>query len=194
SHRTTAKKISRLTTTCQVPEEKKSWTPPKVLEITARFFRSSIQQETQVRRSPRGRRSRKRRRSACRQRSPSYALILGQIGQEVKGSGDEHRATGRPGTAKGFGRVIDGLDLGEVAPGALGQIGCGEGSRAARTGRDEAVAEGGEPCQHPFDVLVGEDRGDQCVAGAREACEDVADAGEVVGAVPDLERVVGDAV
>src|SRR2546423_4909873 len=103
--------------TCQVPEEKKSWTPPKVLAITGGFFRSSTQQETRARRSPPGRRSRKRRRSACRQRSPSYALILGEIGQQVKGAGDEHRPAGRPCRRQRLGRALDRLDLGEVAAG-----------------------------------------------------------------------------
>src|SRR2546423_2323665 len=103
--------------TCQVPEEKKSWTPPKVLAITGGFFRSSTQQETRARRSPPGRRSRKRRRSACRQRSPSYALILGEIGQQVKGAGDEHRPAGRPCRRQRRSRALDRLDLGEVAAG-----------------------------------------------------------------------------
>src|SRR5947208_5925593 len=98
-----AKKISRLTATCQVPEEKKSWTPPNVLAITGGFFRSSTQRGTRARRSPPARTSRTRRRSACRQRSPSYALILGEIGQEVKGSGDEQRLAPRPGVRERLG-------------------------------------------------------------------------------------------
>src|ERR1041384_5035759 len=105
--------MSRLRTTCQVPEEKKSWTPPNVLAITGGFFRSSTQQETRARRSPPGRRSRTRRRSACRQRSPSYALILGQIGQEVKGARDEDRLAARPGGGGRPGGVLHRLDLNE---------------------------------------------------------------------------------
>src|SRR3954447_20128972 len=108
--------------TCQVPEEKKSWTPPNVLAITGGFFRSSIQRETRARRSPPGRTSRTRRRSACRQRSPSYALILGEIGQEVKGTGDEERHTEAAGVEERPGGMLDRLDLVEVAGGALGEI------------------------------------------------------------------------
>src|SRR5689334_18206423 len=113
--------MSRLRTTCQVPEEKKSWTPPNVLAITGEFFRSSTRQETRPRRSRPGRRSRKRRPSACRQRSPSYALILGQIGQEVKGARDEDRPAARPGVGERLGGILDRLDLGEVGHGPFGQ-------------------------------------------------------------------------
>src|SRR5690348_9312479 len=182
--------MSRLRTTCQVPEEKKSWTPPNVLAITGGFFRSSTQQETRARRSPPGRRSRTRRRSACRQRSPSYALILGQIRQEVKGARDEERLSGDPAPGERLGGGLDRLDLGEIAPGALGQVCRRQRPGAARARGDEAVPERRERGQHALDVLVRQDRRDERVAGARQTGEDVADAGEVVGAVPDLERVV----
>src|SRR4051794_11403263 len=180
--------------TCQVPEEKKSWTPPNVLAITGGFFRSSIQRETRARRSPRGRRSRTRRRSACRQRSPSYALILGEIGEEVKGPGDEHRPAGGPGPDERLGRRLDCLDLGEVARGSFGQVGGRQRPRAARARGDEAVAQGREGRKHAVHVLVGEDRRDDGVVRARQAREDVTYPAEVVGAVPDLERFVVDSL
>src|SRR3954452_23306224 len=97
--------------TCQVPEEKKSWTPPNVLAITGGFFRSGTQRETRARRSPRGRTSRTRERSACRQRSPSYALILGEIGQEVKGAGDQDRSAEGPRARQRLHRILDRLHL-----------------------------------------------------------------------------------
>src|SRR3954469_14488819 len=97
--------------TCQVPEEKKSWTPPKVLAITAGFFRSGTQRETRARRSLPARAPRTRERSACRQRSPSYALILGEIGQEVKGTGDQERHTETAGVGERLAGVLDRLDL-----------------------------------------------------------------------------------
>src|SRR5512133_1377134 len=122
----TRKKKSRFRTTCQVPEEKKSWTPPNVLAITGGFFRSSTQRETRARRSLRARTSRTRKRSACRQRSPSYALILGQIGQQVKGAGDQGRLAEGPRVGERLDRILHGVDLGEVAGGALGQIRRGE--------------------------------------------------------------------
>src|SRR2546423_10984128 len=100
------KKRSRLRMTCQVPEEKKSWTPPNVLAITGGFFRSGTQRETRARRSLPTRAPRTRGRSACRQRSPSYALILGEIGQEVKGAGDEHRLAEAAGTRERPGRIV----------------------------------------------------------------------------------------
>src|SRR5437867_6519347 len=126
--------------TCQVPEEKKSWTPLNVLAITGGFFRSDTQRETRARRSLPARASRTRERSACRQRSPSYALILGQICQEVKGAGDEDRLAEGTGTRQCLGRVLDRLDLVEVARGTLGEVGSGERAGAARPGRDEPVA------------------------------------------------------
>src|SRR5690348_10442444 len=160
--------MSRFRMTCQVPEEKKSWTPPNVLAITGGFFRSSTQRETRARRSPPGRTSRTRRRSACRQRSPSYALILGEIGQEVKGAGNEEGGSGGPAAGKRLHRILDLVHLGEVPLCALGQIGGREGARAAGTGGDEAVPQRRQGRQHPLDVLVGEDRGHDRVAGARE--------------------------
>src|SRR6266536_1989543 len=90
SQKTIRKKSSRFRMTAHVPEAKKSWIPPKVLAtITGEFFRSGTPRETRVRRSPPARAPRTQRRSACRQRSPSYAFILGEIGQEVKGARDE---------------------------------------------------------------------------------------------------------
>src|SRR5919201_3943233 len=184
------KKSSRFLTTSHVPEEKKSWTPPNVLPITGEFFRSSTPPETRAPRSRRERTPRTQRLSACRQRSPSYAFILGQIGQEVKGAGDEERLTEPPGVGERLPRVVDRLDLLEVAPGALGEVGCRQGPRAARRRRDEPIAKGGKGREHPLDVLVGEDRGDEDVTRARQTREHVADAAQVVRAVPDLERIV----
>src|SRR5205814_4991902 len=117
------KKNSRFRMTCQVPEEKKSWTPLNVLAITGGFFRSSTQRETRARRSLPARTPRTRKRSACRQRSPSYALILGEIGQQVKGARDENRLPEAPGMGQGRRRVVDCLHLREVARGPLGQVG-----------------------------------------------------------------------
>src|SRR5207302_9351124 len=118
--------------TCQVPEEKKSWTPLNVLAITGGFFRSDTQRETRARRSLPARAPRTRRRSACRQRSPSYALILGEIGQQVKGAGDEDRLPEAPGMRQGRSRVFDRLHCWEVAGGSLRQVGGRESPGAAR--------------------------------------------------------------
>src|SRR4051794_36533965 len=103
--------------TCQVPEEKKSWTPLNVLAITGGFFRSDTQRETRARRSLPARTPRTRGRSACRQRSPSYALILGEIGQQVKGARDQNRLPEPPGVDERRHRLVDGIHLGEVALG-----------------------------------------------------------------------------
>src|SRR4051795_10680858 len=118
--------MSRFRMTCQVPEEKKSWTPPNVLAITAGFFRSSTQRETRARRSLPTRAPRTRERSACRQRSPSYALILGEIRQQVKGTGDEERLAQAPGVGESLAGRLEGLDLGEEGPGPLGKVGAGQ--------------------------------------------------------------------
>src|SRR5829696_4322090 len=120
----TRKKKRRFRTTSQVPELKKSWMLLKALPtITRGSFRSSTPQETRARRSRRERTPRTRRRSACRQRSPSYALILGQIGQEVKGAGDEERpAEGARLHERGH-RVLHLVDLGEEGSRPLRQVG-----------------------------------------------------------------------
>src|SRR5213082_469588 len=111
--------------TCQVSDAKKSWIPLKVLAITGGFFLLGTRQETRARRSLRARTPRTRRRSACRQRSPSYALILGEIGQEVKGARDENRLPEAPSVGQGGRRVVDRLHVREVARGPLGQVGGG---------------------------------------------------------------------
>src|SRR5215211_4426831 len=110
------KKNSRLRMTSQVPEAKKSWMSLKVLAITGGFFLSSTRQETRARRSLPARPPRTRRRSAFRQRSPSYALILGQICQEVKGAGHEQRIAEDPGHGERLDGVFNRLDLAEVGP------------------------------------------------------------------------------
>ena len=50
--------------------------------------------------------------------------------------------------------------------------------------------EDGEGLEHQLGPLVGQDRADEDVLPAREAGQEVADAGEVVRAVPDLERLL----
>src|SRR5438874_11080939 len=127
--------------TCQVPEEKKAWTPLNVLAITGEFFRSDTQRETRARRSLPARAPRTRRRSACRQRSPSYALILGEIGQEVKGARDQNRLSEPPGVRERRCRLVDRLHVLEVARRPLGQVGGSEGTVAARGCRDEMPPE-----------------------------------------------------
>src|SRR5207237_5831820 len=157
SQKTIRKKKSRLRMTCQVPEEKKSWTPLNVLAITGGFFRSDTQRETRARRSLPARAPRTRRRSACRQRSPSYALILGQIGQQVKGARDEDRLTEPARVREGRGGVTDRLDLGEVAGRPLGEVAGRERAVAARGRGDEVAPECREGRHHPLHVLVGQD-------------------------------------
>src|SRR3954466_9839991 len=99
------KKTTRFRITCQVPEAKKSWIPLKVLAITGGFFLLRTRSETRSRRSRPKRAPRTRRPSPCRQRSPSQALILGEIGQEVKGACHEDRLAEGPGVRGSFGRV-----------------------------------------------------------------------------------------
>src|SRR5919201_590713 len=135
--------------TCQVPEEKKSWTPLNVLAITGRFFRSSSRQETRARRSRPGRTPRSRARSTCRQRSPSYALILGQIGEQVKGAGDEQRLSEGAAAGERLPGIVDCLDLLEVASGPLGQVGGGERPRRGGRGIPPPAGGGGGGLRPP---------------------------------------------
>src|SRR5207249_4403481 len=130
--------------TCHVPEVKKSWMPLKVLAITEGFFLLGTRQETRARRSPPRRRRRRQRRSACRQRSPSYALILGEIGQEVKGPGHQNRPACGSGVCERRGRVLDRLDPSEEGFGSQGQIRCGQGPLVARRGGHQQLPENGE--------------------------------------------------
>src|SRR2546423_11850016 len=129
--------------TCQVPEEKKSWTPLNVLAITGGFFRSDTQRETRARRSLPARTPRTRGRSACRQRSPSYALILGEIGQQVKGARDQDRLPEAPSVRQRRRQAVDGLHCREEARAPLGQVGGRESPAAARRRGDEAASERG---------------------------------------------------
>src|SRR5436190_3828383 len=135
--------------TAHVPEAKKSWIPPKVLAtITGGFFRSGTPRETLIRRSPRARTPRTQRRSACRQLSPSYAFILGQIGQEVKGAGDEEGLAEAAGVRQRLGRILDRLDLAEIRLGPHGQVCAGESPQTARRGGDEPVSQRREGREH----------------------------------------------
>src|SRR5919108_3408416 len=137
----TRKNRSRFRMTSQVPEAKKSWIPLNVLAITAEFFRSDTPRGTRARRSPPARTPRTQGRSACRQRSASYALILGEIGEQVKGARDEHRPTRAEGPRQRLRGLLDGLDVAEVRPGPLGQVGRRQRPLVARRRGHERVAE-----------------------------------------------------
>src|SRR5207253_5383205 len=176
--------------TCQVPEAKKSWIPLKVLAITKGFFLLGTRRETRGRRSLRARTPRTQRRSACRQRSPSYAFILGEIGQEVKGAGNEDRFAEAAGTAERLDRILNRLDQSEVRTRPLGQVRRGERPAVTRGRGDQPLPQGREGREHSVHVLVRQDRGDDDVGRTREAWEHVAQSGQVVSAVPDLEGIV----
>src|SRR5213079_3151958 len=120
--------------------------------------------------------------------SPTFAIVRSHPWRDRPGG------KGGPCRRERLDRVLDGLDLGEVTAGALCEVGRGQRPRAARARRDEAVAERRERGQHALHVLVGEDRGDDGVALARQPGQDIAHAPEVVGAVPDLEGVVAHAL
>src|SRR5881275_1853351 len=127
--------------TCQVPEAKKSWIPLKVLAITGGFFLLGTRRETRGRRSLRARTPRTQGLSACRQRSPSYAFILGEIGQEVKGARDEHRFAQASGNAERLGRILDRLHPAEVGSRPLGQVRRRQSPWIARGRGDQPVSE-----------------------------------------------------
>ena len=118
-------------------------------------------------------------------------FILGQIGQEVEGAGDEERPPERPGSAlaPGPGRRLAStcaeVRLGAARPGRPRRV-RGRSTSAWRSSRSPSADERRE---HPVDVLVGEDRGDEDVVGALGSrASSVPDAVEVVRAVPDLGR------
>src|SRR6266516_1642180 len=194
SQKTTAKRIRRLRITSQVPELKKSCTPPKVeAVITGASFLSSTRRETRRRRS-RGARTRRRRTpSACRGRSPWYVLLLVQVGQEVQGAGDEDgavRAGQLAGPLEGASGPGNGLDRLEVPARRRGERLGRERPAAGRGRGHERVPEHRERPQHQLGTLVGQDRGDDDVAAGRQARQQPADPRHVVGAVPELERRV----
>src|SRR3989442_8877919 len=130
--------------TCQVPDAKKSWIPLKVLAITGEFFRSGTQRETRARRSPPERTPRTQKRSACRQRSPSYALILGEVFEDVQGARDEDRLGQGPGLGERLDRILDRLNLAEVGAGPFRQVGRRQRPVVARGGGDQTVTESRE--------------------------------------------------
>src|SRR5829696_8199747 len=114
-----------------------------------------------------------------------------EVGEQVQGPHDEDTAVKARQLARAEpcgSRLGDRLDLPEMRARALREVGGGQRARARRRGRDERRADLRERAEHPVDVLVGEDRGDDDVGATGELPEQVQDAAEVVRAVPDLVR------
>src|SRR5204862_7888261 len=106
----------------------------------------------------------------------------GKIRKEIERSCDENR-TALPrdftGMREGLGGVGNDLDVREESASSQPQLGRRNRARIARGGRDEAIAQRRERGEHPVDVLVGENRGEEDVAPLRQARKEPAHPGEV---------------
>src|SRR6266404_7715926 len=94
----------------------------------------------------------------------------------------------------GFGRIGNDLDMLEVRFGAGSKFPCGQGTGIRGLSGHERVPEHRERLEHPLRPFVREDRPDDHVLAVGEPRQQVPDAGEIVGAVPDLERVLASAL
>src|SRR4051812_34601971 len=115
-----------------------------------------------------------------------------EVGEEVEGAGCENtpcRACKVASALARAGRIGNRFDIREEGFGATREFLLRERARVRRPGRDEGVAERPERSEHRVDVLVAEDRRDDDERARWEARQQVAEPGEVVGAVPDLLRV-----
>src|SRR3954452_4268538 len=115
-----------------------------------------------------------------------------ELGEKIEGARDDQgarRACQRTRAEAGLVRVGDGFGTLEIRFGARGEVPCPQGARIRGFGRDEDRAEDREGPEDQLRPLVLEDRDEQDpVVTGRETRQEIADAGEVVRAVPDLER------
>ena len=120
-----------------------------------------------------------------------------KLGKEVQRTRHEDRAVRSRERARKLDRVErvgDRLDAREVRLRARGELVRRERARVRRLRGDERVAHRRERAQHRVDVLAREDRGDDREAAVGQPAEQVADARDVVRAVPQLERALAAAL
>src|SRR5579864_1805793 len=116
-----------------------------------------------------------------------------ELSKKIEGARDDD-GPGRPRQPERPSAGLEGvgkrLDMLEIRFGAGCEVPCPErpGIRGLRG--DERRPEDREGLEHELGPLVLEDRADEDVLPAREPRQEVADAGEVVRAVPDLERLL----
>src|SRR3954471_14195721 len=128
--------------------------------------------------------------------SPRLCVVAGvtELCQKIERARDDDgplRARQRQRLRTGLTGVSNGVDIPEIGFGAGGKLPCRECPGIRRLGGDEARAEDGKSLEHQLRPLVLEHRGDDDPVLPRgQPRQQVAEAGEVVGAVPDLERVL----
>src|SRR3954452_9143650 len=126
--------------------------------------------------------------------SPRLCVVAGvtELCQKIERARDNNgrlRARQRQRLRTGRTGVSNGVDIPEIGFGAGGKLPCRERPGIRRLGGDEAGPEDGEGLEHQRRPLVLEDRGDDDpVLAGRQPGQEIAEAGEVVGPVPDLER------
>src|SRR5437879_3998196 len=84
--------------------------------------------------------------------------------------------------AAGLEGIRDRLDMLEIRFGTGGEVPCPDRPRIRGFRGDQGATEHGESLEHQLRPLVGQDRADEDVLPAREARQQVADAGEIVRA------------
>src|SRR5581483_8560983 len=145
--------------------------------------------QTRARRTREARTPRTRRRSAAEWTAASYVLGAGgEVGEQVEGAGDEHRAAELEGASPRGGRVGDRLDVREDAGRASRQLIGVERASVRGTRRDECVTRTPQSSQHLLRILVREDRRDNRPVEVRQPSEQPLGPRRVVRTVPQLAR------
>src|SRR5579862_6670869 len=116
-----------------------------------------------------------------------------EVAQKIEGPGDEHGAVvpgelQRPQPCGVW--VRHRLDAAEEAPAGLGELLPRHRPSVRRLRRHQRIADDGERLEHRLRPLVVEDGRDHDEPPVGKTREEIADSGEVVGAVPDLERTL----
>src|SRR5262249_1419003 len=128
-------------------------------------------------------------------RPPAWEILrvlatIRQSGEQVERSCHKYRTipTGEGTCAPERGRSIaPRLDMREVRPREARELFGWHRAMASRGGRDHGVAQGCQRPEHLLGPLVVEDRDHDRVTARREPRQQVADAGQVVRSVPDLQ-------
>src|SRR4051812_42100998 len=119
--------------------------------------------------------------------------VATELGKKIEGARDDNGPFGpRQGqsAAPRLARVRDWLDTLEIRFGAGGEVPCRQSPEIRGLRRHERAPEDGEGLEHQLGPLVAQDRADDDVLAVGQSRQEVPDPGEVVRAVPDLERML----